>query len=463
MVFPLLLGQGTLFVNSVRKEGQVFTEGSVYPGYLFNSAYPYSFDKGDGYFGVNLNSEYFMQEFYFYIGISVLIIGLFIFGATLDKKLRNFFVISVGLFVLLACIKTFNFFGDDILYWLFWPFSLFRYWTRAVIGVVFAFSLIVGKFFTEKISFKWKVSRYKELSIIIFSSVLLQLLNINNEVITYFKVFFKSLVKVGPINLIYFLILLLSVVAAYLIYKKHKYVKLLVTIIISADILLFWFFSGANLFRDINSFKFNIYGDSYSAERVVDLSGDLGPQNYLQQNTWSIFGYSVFVRSGVYSLVKDIGFRNVRYPILEEEITKESLVKELEKLGVSHLILEDKKEIHLKGDIIELDYDSILKEEGYFSIVSDIDISWVKTKISYYWGWSVLINEKEVPVRVNKEGFLEFRSDSNIEGAVIEIKYMPYPLIYGTIISILLIPFNFLVYKAYKLSYAENKRNTKRK
>ncbi len=123
--------------------------------------------------------------------------------------------------------------------------------------------------------------------------------------------------------------------------------------------------------------------------------------------------------------------------------------KDLEKIGISSVILPDKKVKKLEGDIFipgEYEITNITKEEGYVNAyISALNQTNIDTTLRYYPGWILKKTDMYSNEITQRGSFISFNMDP---GSVdVKLIYTPVSLYLGARLSaILFIVFSWLYY-----------------
>jgi len=433
LTLPGLFSTYNLYVSSYRSAGLNFTQGSFSPLMTLSMVFPFIFNFGDAYMGPIISRNYYIHESYLYFGISSLIFGLLGYIKLRDTKLKRFINILVGAFLVLGFIKYVPIFGVIN----FLPFSLFRYWGRSIVLINLVFSILVYVF----IATKNKITFPKILFIPLLYLFMLQLYEIyalgfkKIEGLKIISLFFRDDYIFGYWYLLWFVFLLVSVICVFIKkLQKPWFISLLITL----DIFTFGLLATQDsLIKSVHilDVEKNTIPEN---TRILDLSNNKNWELSLLDSSWGIFGYSVLYPKSVDELTFNLGFDDIRYPDLQQNVTQNSLnLYKIRSLGIKNIIFSDGENIRLSKNnyLVANDFISnYYHEEGYVSFETNFTIDTpIKTYIRNYLGWDVLIDGKK---SLYDSSGLFIKVVAPKGGHKIELKYVPVDLYNGIKICI---------------------------
>jgi hypothetical protein len=434
LVLPGLLSTYTLYGMSSRSSFLDFIQGSYSPAMLVNVFFPFIFNLGDRFMGYYASPDYLIQEIYTYIGISTIIIS-FISYLNLkseDLAIKRFINILLLFFFLLGLIR----YIPLISFINFLPFSLFRYWGRAIVFLNLALSILVGiylssstyietfyKYFLSIFTFKNRNIKYvlyiiSYISLLeIFSIVKLFPLSINISDSSVFNLLailnrqdyiFEYWYYIWFLVLFTFILILISNIE---LIKRYRNIFLSITIIL--DILIFGFIATKDsLIKDSNSLFPSSNLPSYITEtvknkRLLDLTDSIGISNNLIEDYYGINGYSVLYIEPVNKVIKSIGLKSLKHTILEDKyflndsFNRSYFYFSIKDLGIEYLI----KDLSTSQLVIEnvSPYPSYIKsyyrKEGKVLIeTSSTEDILLNTYVLKYPGWDIYLNGTRIDI-----------------------------------------------------------------
>ncbi|MBP7859664.1 hypothetical protein KA001_01730 [Patescibacteria group bacterium] len=444
-----LLPSAEFFKNAYREDNFRYTQGSLPAPMLIFTFIPYLFNTNDTYIGKSLDADFSYTEIYIYVGISS--IFLYFLGVLFLKNRRIvlFGYSCMWVFLILSSLSYANFIPNDL-----WIISMFRYWVRSVILLIFGVSVISGLYVSKiynipKINVKILAKR-----LLLFCLPLLYFfyLIIDNQDSATLPIVFKTLksnLRNYPyynfLLLISLCLLVLNIVKLFILkIKFQNFIKILILIVVVIDLRFF----GTDVinFRlnDTSSFKMPESISEFENQRTLNKS-DISHMEYLYIKDWSLFGYSQFVDKDYIQFLKSISIDNERALNLKNI----ALTKVAESTGIIAKY-ENKEITPLNSKAVPLIYQNnqakyIVKKEGKisFEIVSEVDQK-INTFIKYDPNWSIVING--VPQKHIKNGIL---NDINISKGVsiVTFEYVPRYFYLGVVLSLCILSFTFLFYK----------------
>lgn len=447
LTFFQLLPTYNLYKESLRDDSFRYTQGSLTAPMVSFLGIPYFFGTFDNFIGKDIDKDFSYTEVYIYLGISTLLVFLIALFTFKKRKILNLSFIFFWLFLLLSFL-TYELFLPDYI-----PIiSLFRYWVRSVILVVFGISIAVGLYISALQKDKFKVSfkhLYKRLLFYIGLPVsyiiYLFYTGLASRTATEVNKMFPTLVKVYPYYLPIFLIifstLLFTILSIYFAAKKdilaRSILAFLLVIIIATDLRFFASDVLETRIENIHSFKIPQIPQKLTDVRALT-HDDLSHMENLYTSSWSPYGYSQFIGSRYYDFVKNsVGLRNER-ALAESDL---SLPQLSDKMGIEYVYSIETDDLVKQGDTRSLDLlDSnsisgkyIYKKEGNILMEvgnpSDTDI---ETFIKFDENWKLLIDGNSE--NYSKNGiFIVFRLPKGHHSVL--FKYIPHDLYFGLFVS----------------------------
>ena len=241
-------------------------------------------------------------------------------------------------------------------------------------------------------------------------------------------------------------------------------------VLIVFEVEFFWYYSGSVLFKKYEEFNFNkVTYPIPEKSRIVDLTGKITSDNYLIQEYWSPFGYSVFNKKSIAKNIYDTGFDSLRYPQVKNNIEMVEFYKNPSNLGIEYIIEPSGAVREIDADLIDVEHYDLERQEGYLSFYANLkEYKTIETKLNYYLGWTAYINNKRVKLTSNSNGFITIGpidtldlTDRELDNAHVEIRYLPIPFIFGSILSGLMIPASIVVIRIIYKNAGKIKRSSK--
>ena len=382
---PQIIPTLQLYAQSTRVlHGISYHEGSFLPVMLVNAVYPYLFGTGADYKWNQVSDEYYIHETYVYIGIVAIILALFGFTKLKDKNLKRYLIVLFfGSLVLgsIAYIPGVNLLKPPVL-------SMFRYWGRAYIYLVFVVACSVA-FFFSKTTWKPAFKSYTYGFIGVFAFQLLGLLD--KKTYTSIKLMVHGALKFDTVFLVWLGLIITTVLLLFLLYRGFYRVNYVLVILLVFDLYFFGKPVTNDYVRDLNYLYPKNQAEifkNYENERIVYLDR-YGFWNLpLYYKSWGIFGYTQYLSQNYNDYFKAHG-----------ESDTESMdrinVKLFDDLGVENPIINE-----FDGNLI-----TETRHEGSFTLLLDSRADQIiYTKVKNYPGWELKINGV-------KSAFLNSRTD----------------------------------------------------
>ena len=241
------------------------------------------------------------------------------------------------------------------------------------------------------------------------------------------------------------MLIVLTLLLLYAIEKKNLS-KSMLALVIFIDLFFFWKLSETKLFLT----RSELVGESvhYAIppnSRIVDLSNKINSSNYLAQNYSNILGYSVLVPKNVVENLHNAGFASTRNAVLLPDINSADS-EQLKSMGIEFVINNSGSVEKIGGSIFEKDYKLNYRSHDVF-IISPVNESEesldINAKLNYFYGWAVKSDNKITLGKPLPNGFTKFKNVP--KASKNEVFYLPLPLLYGLIISaVLVIPTMYL-------------------
>lgn len=441
LVLPGLWPQKGLYDTSLRSSRNVFYSGSVSAPVLLSAGYPFLFGSNDDYSGTSINGEYLMHEIYFYAGISALLIYFFGFLPLTGKRTKTAHLIIIVVTMFLMIWGQIPFFKN----FAFPPFSLFRYWVRAVFLFMLPLSLGVGSYLANPKKI-YVLSVLKNLSIpflFIFTFGVLNYFVAGQEFFEISKRVVKKLTELSATNIFWWIFMIFTTFLLFFQKINMKTKAYLLVAVVTADMLVFGLVSNNKLIVTRDEIDFTNVPKSEKSMRILDLSKKIDANNSLTSNFWSVIGYSELIPSNT---AKSIGFLELTSPRNVDFVSSCSRANSrfrLHELGVNGVIDESGVQVNLPGSLVETsNVESLDIEEGYIRIMKNQpDASAVATRINYYPGWLLYLDGKlrQDLIRIDQHGFINFTPDE--KSSEIILRFVPIHLYQGVFLSVVVLWF----------------------
>ena len=459
---PRLLPTYQAYLRGNRhNNGITYTDGSYNPLMIVNLIYPYIFGYGENYKWNTVSSDYQIHETYIYVGVTSTIIGLCGYILVKDSKLKKFINLCLITFLILGFLNYLPFINDYKI-----PVvSLFRFWGRSVILLIFSLSISVAYFINNPNIVK-NISKPKNFTIILIpliylvqlfysfyrdkkSSIIMQ--QVKNRAIQFDTQFYMWLV----------LFLIATFAILLILFIRHRNIFLIKIFLITLIIFDLYYF-GHNIVKKYDENIDSLYNrgvvelsKGYENQRIAILSKDTEYNFGLYLKSWGVLGYSQYNPTSRSLLTKTLGFKNT-----SKQWNSEIDTSQLAKLGVSKVLRNDGSVIHEFDVHSSLqNFDGILLEEKslegkyYFKIKSNLPQQ-INTFINNYPGWIIKINGKEYKNKNLVSTFIAF--DVPAGDVYIEIKFVPKVFYFSLVVSSLGLIFMYLLMKRLKSSHLLN-------
>lgn len=451
---PQLLPSVLLNSYSVRSfdaEDISAMQGSFNPLMITSLFYPTIFLDNTNYQGEDINSDFSFVETYVYVGLTstiLFLIGIFILK---DEKIQKFALLSYFVFFFLTFSYYIPFFNLDRI-----PvISLFRYWTRSVILLVFAISFVVGYFLDSLYNKKLENFglQYKTSITIFLSLALLVLINIKNAITLRIVRDLYIYVRNGynfKEWIVLFIATTLLIITLWLFYYKKELTSqyflvskiLIFSLVIGIALDLRYFSNDIIDIRtdNIADLQKVLVSSEYDNTRVIVERGEIENNESLYYDFWSPYGYSQFVDEAYYNSFKEHKIDKISRPV-ESEIHTDNYPF-YRSLGINYIIV-DSEIIVLRDrsnflDIFESDIPGyyIHKDEGHILLsaeVPDLKTGTLQTYIKKYPGWKVYVEGEQVEVS-DENLFISFPISEGEH--IIEFRFKPIHFYNGLLYSI---------------------------
>ncbi len=249
--------------------------------------------------------------------------------------------------------------------------------------------------------------------------------------------------------------------------KNKNLLSFLLVIIVSTDIGFFSLTSIQYAFKDVSAIQIAPISADMVNNRIVSTNTNLLYGNtHLYLPSWSLFGYSGPFETKIYSqYLTSLGFASQRKTGFDINIKNPDLdvVKNLKNLGVTRIYDDtfnfydvplDKNNIDL---LIPKNTTSsyIVKKEGYlqFKLNNKATVPFVmQTLVRSYPGWEIFVDGVRTDIiddqTPQSKVYLQFLAPSGEH--TITMRYVPKDLIFGVLLSALMIPMIYPVSKLLK-------------
>lgn len=451
-VFPTIM----LYSQSARNiAGVSYTQGSLSPSMLVNLIFPFPYGAGDDYTGTLLSGDYIKHEMYIYVGLTAFISGVLGYVTMKKSKEKDFikYLLILSLVLMMAgYLPILKRIDPPII-------SLFRYWVRA--SVLLVFSLAIGTAYFIKAVPKINLKSFvKDLTFPVVLVAIALFFNLREHfTLNSAKFFLSEVALLREYTLVWIVLLLIfALLLMYLFIKKHRLVVVPLVILIFVDLIYFGYFMRPNLFRQ-KSFFIPVNEIPVELSNSRTIFKQTYTDNYLlYTDVWGVWGYSQFEPANLKQRLELMGFESLKY-YKPESLNYAQIDTPLKNIGVQYLV--DTKTIYSvseSGIFADNVFQSNVhvKEEGHIiaTLVSDSE-STVDTYIRYYPNWELLIDGVKTPYQ-NNNGFISFFTNPGTYN--IELNYVPYDLKFGVysmlvmlgVLSSIMLFFKNKIYELFK-------------
>lgn len=422
-VFPTLM----LYSQSTRNlTGIVYTQGSISPSMLVNLIYPFTYGV-EHYVGTLLSGDYIKHEMYIYVGFTTFIISIFGIGSMESSKEKSFIrslVLIAVILMLVGYLPILRKINIPII-------SLFRYWVRGTVLLVFAFALASAYF--VKLFPKIKVNTIlADLIMPILLVVLSFLFNFKEHfTVNSIKFFFTELSLFMPYTLVWFIVVLVVAMLIGLIFvKRSRYLILPIILLVFIDLFYFSLYIRPDFFK---STSFFIPTKSLPSELSNSRTffTDTYTDNFLlYKDAWGLWGYSQFEPEDLGQELSLMGIDSLKY-YKTQNTTLPSIQTQLASLGIEYIVegkaITKVPNSSLFSGVENMEF--LEKTEGYFNAnIETTSEGIVDTKIRYYPNWQLTIDNVPADL-IDNNGFISFFLSSGTHN--ISLKYIPTDLYFG--------------------------------
>lgn len=447
LTLPVLIPAAQLYFNSQRLEygSNIFTQGSFNPLMLSNLIFPYLFGTDESYKWNTINSDYLIHETYIYIGVStaiLLIISLCLESFIKQRRFKVFILFCIWLFLIFGFISYIPVLRNIPI-----PiFSLFRYWGRSAVFLLFGTSCAVASFLSLDSFDKPKI-KFSALTPFVFYFIFLFAVNLNNSyVIATINIFKAGAFKLDTVFYIWLLLALLTTLVLYVSYKYSKNMTGLFLILIFLDLM---YFGRAPAFRYLRNLSDIIPLDNinrtleFKDQRIV-VNDSLYFWNYaLYYSSWGVFGYSQYVPGNYEDMFKELQIKGTKV------LTSFSTINNFKELGVTRFIqnnnitvLQNSPDDLFKpfnGRIRNLN-----RSEGHFDLDVESDNSQkLQTRIKNYPGWEVELDDTKTPILNKNDVYISFMIPKG--ETHIHMEFIPKVFYFSILISLFGLFFSWLL------------------
>ena len=406
--------------------------------------FPYLLGYYQNFQGFEVSGAYSFVETYNYIGVTVFILSIYylIYGRK-DRFYKFYFLVLVFYF-LLTYLNNFFDFQIPI-------YNNFRYWTRAVYVLSFISLFPIGFLLNNREKLKANLNYIYFLILFIFVSWFFQ----DYELLNYlYQNKFVYLKKIDI--LIWFLIILLTLLSIKFINKSSKFFKIISYFIVLLLIFDLKYFSSdfipLRISRYDSEASFKTFPDCVN-KRCLFEDGKHGGYEFLIFKTYSPFGYSQFI-SGEYINYFKMNIKgNLFQSTKSADIREELNLKELERDGFIGILLDNNKFVKFPERNVWLFKDNLIGEtkvqrEGYFEIIIETPESrHYELNLKYSENFETTVNGKKISLEksgVFSKLYLEKGENK------IKINYFPKDIVKGLILGFSLLSIFLICLKLLK-------------
>lgn len=454
LILPQLIPSLALNLSSTRSiadEEISANTGSLVPSLVSLVGYPSLFGKTNPFDGEGILEEYTVTETYIYAGITALILAVLGIAYSKDKKLGNYALLLISIFIVLGFARYIPLINLDNIPLI----SYFRYWNRTVILGMFGIALLAASFINELGN---KSSLLLQKDSIKKGAYLLGLIGILN-VIHLWNPISLGIIKAHLIRLylkedflVWALIVGSNLLLSYLLLKANKLKSNFKIYQVLFIVLLFfdlWYFSKDLMnFRTqrINTEELRRYtlSEEFDNKRIVVTANNIEDSYGLYYKNWSPYGYSQFIPEKYEDFFEKNDDMYLRKSLETDIETVPE--KSLRKLGIYAVYDPSNDETMSKTkyinkdlplDIIttdDIEGSYIFKQEGHIKFnITTKEEQLLNTYIRGDAGWRLYINGESTELNYD-DVFLAFRIP---EGeSIVELKYVPIYFYLGVFMSV---------------------------
>ena len=447
---PMLIPSFFAFSKSVRVTDLDFTEGSYSPLFLLNMFNPFLLGAPDNFVGSTVSPDWYPHESYIYFGISVFVIGIYVY---LNKNYKNymFILVSLYLFVILSNIKYFQY--SNLLN--FPPINLFRYWGRSSLILLFSLGITVPEFFNNRFEFKFDIKRVYYLTPLFLFFIFNLIKSISSYENLFFINAFKTTLFSTEKNILVWKIIIALFIVVFIVnlIKSNKYLRKILYILLLLDVifisLTFLKFNNAEYSNFIN---LNLLRTSkaYSNQRVVFFDNSVMGNRPLLYPVWGIHGYLSAFEENSY---KEYFSKNNLSIRRAKSINEVSTHKEFYKnLGVTSIItLDNTQDLNLTNDLFQgpsLSVYYLQKDEGVIKAEIHSNTSQkIRVLLKQNDNWQFKVNGNKINLPKDYSFFYTLEISQGLNS--FEAKYVPNDFYLGVILTIFLYPISLFLIRKY--------------
>jgi hypothetical protein len=443
---PQLYPTFRLFLASSRNIDAVqTTQGSLTPELSASYIFPYIFSTWPYYYGKEIDARMSYTELYNYLGIVTLALGsvFLVFGKR--DKIFWFCYSLVWVFLILGYLEYLPFVNAENL-----PVVMgFRYWTRSIVLVSFALSILVAKTLTleEFRKPKFNVKAYLPIALPAAYLALLHLINLNDPYLLKIHNELANL-RIDLILkrdvLVWLVLPAASVVWVYAA-KTWKGKEKLSTFLLGAIVVLLisdlrYFGNDPLTYRILKWYPmYELYfPKEFEGTRVVEENYRVEGMMPLLTTVNTPYGYSQFTSKGYNDFFNRLNLGKTPRSSYESGFLREELnFDELKKYGVSFVRTQELGGIYPVKDATELDFfrekvegKYLVKKEGHVKVTLNTKgPADLHTTIKYDPNWVVKVNGERVVPEIWDEIFIKLSVGAGVN--TIEFTYIPFDIIYG--------------------------------
>lgn len=429
---PAILSARDLMSTSVRDESFQFSEGAYYPPLFANVFLPFIFGNFEHYFGrTAIGTGYSYTEMYTYFGVTSVILALFSILLITKNRITYYSYFLILLFVVLSSIGIFSFSKYLPL------INIFRHWERSSLLGVLGAALLVSSFISNFKEIDYKEILKKRTLILIGSIALYFILLIIFTKNSYTsEITFKHIVPNGYYHKIWIFLFVSSILVSLLVrLLKDRKTKIAFPLLVCLLLLIDLRYYGNDVINtrvvETNNVVPIVKNDGFDRVRVIDAKSKFRGLQFLNSNSYSIFGYSQLVGKNYYETLKKYGYDGrIVAPegdlYLNDELTQVFGIRAI--IEKSRIILADSypEEFIVKKN-----------EEQHKIIEVNSDVEQVLTSYACDNDWVVKQSRRVLDYGCTNSLFMEIYGVSS-DGGPISIDYVPKSLYLRMSVSVTL-------------------------
>lgn len=419
---PNILSTLDLAQHSVRDDAFQFAEGTYNPPLFVNTLLPFIFGKFQNYFGrVAIGSVYSYTETYTYFGVTAVVFACLSLFLLEKNRLVYFSYSLVIFFIVIASIGVFPFAK-------YLPvINIFRHWERSALLGVMGVAILVSYFVTncEKVDFK-KIFQKKTLWLILVPLLYLAVLFLFTRNSYINKITINHVIPKGNYHKVWLALLIFSVLLP-LKSKIFIFTKFVGTLpyLICLLILIDLRYYGEDVLNARVKYIENpvpiTSNIGFEKIRVIDAKSKIIGMQFLNSNSYTIFGYSQLINKSYFNSLKKYGFDG-RIVAPEGELY---LSEELSGLfGVEAIITDTGI---LSSDRISKPYVIIKNDEQHKTIRVDSVFKDIVTTYRCDDDWDIRQNGKKLNSGCLNDIFIKINGVSDEAGSI-NFDYVPKSL-----------------------------------